>query len=291
MKFKNLSITLCSLNENIATYIISLKNNENKILDYLSTHKFSVYNLLQNPWYYLSKHPIEHNYKNILKIEMSLNNHGVNTLKSRYKRYSKLPDELKLSFYNHDVNNNIVYNIFEYNGLPIDNNFDYKNCLCDIIKQLEILHENDIVHGDIKPSNIVFHKNRYILQNFENSLMKIFKDNHCKKSDVMFASFNVLSKYKNKYPSRSFNESRHDDYISLLNTMFYLKLKNKNNIWFNYDNIKTICSSDMYKMRKITNEEYLNYKNYKTIPTNLAQIMTECGMIEHADLYMRHYTY
>ena len=120
-------------------------------------------------------------------------------------------------------NNKFSYLILQNTGLSIDKIdkwliYDIYKLYNDISNALNFLHSINIIHGDIKPSNITFNKdeNKYYLIDYNLATNNINQYKISKSYFIGNRDFSSLSVYK------GLNPGAHDDFVSLIYVCLYL---------------------------------------------------------------------
>lgn len=120
-------------------------------------------------------------------------------------------------------NNKFSYLILQNTGLSIDKIdkwliYDIYKLYNDISNALNFLHSINIIHGDIKPSNITFNKdeNKYYLIDYNLATNNINQYKISKSYFIGNRDFSSLSVYK------GLNPGARDDFMSLIYVCLYL---------------------------------------------------------------------
>lgn len=120
-------------------------------------------------------------------------------------------------------NNKFSYLILQNTGLSIDKInkwliYDIYKLYNDISSALNFLHSINIIHGDIKPSNITFNENenKYYLIDYNLATNNINQYKISKSYFIGNRDFSSLSVYK------GLNPGAHDDLTSLIYICLYL---------------------------------------------------------------------
>lgn len=120
-------------------------------------------------------------------------------------------------------NNKFSYLILQNTGLSIDKIdkwliYDIYKLYNDISNALNFLHSINIIHGDIKPSNITFNKdeNKYYLIDYNLATNNINQYKISKSYFIGNRDFSSLSVYK------GLNPGARDDFVSLIYVCLYL---------------------------------------------------------------------
>jgi len=104
--------------------------------------------------------------------KVSLNIPDLKTVREIHRVISKYPDNF-VRVFEESISDDFYYEIREYcpDGDLYKNIPSIKNNVDEFIRQmnesLKILHDNSIVHLDIKPSNIILKNGRYLINDFE----------------------------------------------------------------------------------------------------------------------------
>ena len=174
------------------------------------------------------------------------------------------------------IENNIFYltielmelNLIEFkNRIYNNNNYLDKinNIFMSIIKTIEQIHNNEILHRDLKPNNICFNKNlQPIIIDFGLSKQYIIDNKHIEEKKIKsiigsinFSSKNVLNLME---------PSRRDDIESILNIYFYMLLDNNEYIQFdklqNSEKKEIIFLQDFLNKISKSNDALINAYKY-----------------------------
>lgn len=173
--------------------------------------------------------------------------------------YNILSNEMKIikkldNFYN---NNKfyLIIDLLDKSCYAINKNINFtkKDILMisiQLIQQLFILHNNGILHMDIKPENIMYDSdnNKFKLIDFNlskkyiiNNKHILFNKNISRRGTLKFISLNIHNKYES---------SRRDDFISLIYTLIYLENK-KYIFWNNINDINLIKKKKIFLNKNI----------------------------------------
>lgn len=156
------------------------------------------------------------------------------------------------SFYD-DMNNNIFFELFEEGNLEMKikenkiNKQNVWNILFQILRGLEHFHKNNMIHGDIKPSNILIKNNKIKIIDFgltrelhdEKEIVgsidfmapEIFSNNYNEKIDIYSFGMSIISIIIKNCPLRFFKtrlekEIHQHDIYDLYEDNDFEKIKN-----------------------------------------------------------------
>ena len=142
-----------------------------------------------------------------------------------------------------------------------------------LLDRIENLHSLGYVHGDLKPSNLMFYPNqsqRLCLIDFGLSTRYVTKDNiHISLQNTNLFSGNI--QFASRHTCKGFNKSRRDDYESLFYILLYLlteanlpwsylvrKNNHKSSLSKNLQDRLSFCEREYAKMLpKILNSHFL----------------------------------
>ena len=225
---------------------------------------------------------ILYKYKNAYRIikKQQIKN---STIKNEANIYIKLKNVKNVpniyNFYRDELSD---YIILDYKGINLNiykiNNYkkkgyieSIKNIISNCIKIIEEIHNNNVIHRDIKPGNICIKNNIPYIIDF--GLSKIYKNKSghikLKKINNIIGSINYVS-----YNILQLNEpSRRDDIESFIYIMLYMIITNKefeinNNL--NIINKKNKNVLNIFIKKYINNIEFIKLFDYiKSIKFNI----------------------
>lgn len=151
-------------------------------------------------------------------------------------------------------NNKFSYLILQNTGLSINKIdkwliYDIYKLYNDISNALNFLHSINIIHGDIKPSNITFNKdeNKYYLIDYNLATNNINQYKISKSYFIGNREFSSLSVYN------GLNPGARDDFVSLIYVCLYLYT---NKLPWKITDQKMTMSNLQFKLFYSTDEKY-----------------------------------
>jgi hypothetical protein len=185
----------------------------NKIIYLNKINNISIYIILK---YINSKNYINHgvsgqiyNYKDnkvIKVIKVKINDTAPFKELNIYSLLSKMPNNDFIKLYEAYYYKKTVYFIIDKLDISLENmktnnttnnTIDWTKVYNNIKKQMEYLHENNIIHGDIQPKNIMYSytKDKFYLIDF--GLSFVFKNNKLEDKNIDYTMFkNIPTYYK-----------------------------------------------------------------------------------------------
>jgi serine/threonine protein kinase len=165
-----------------------------------------------------------------IKFELIKKKNDINRLKKEYQIYNLLKYSNKfinLYWYGEYKNHRVLVmeriekslkEIFNYN-----HNVFSTNSICNISMQmidiLEELHNNSVIHQDIKPANILFNKNNQKIYLIDFGISSIWKEDSIQTRSGKYIG---TSRYASISSHNCYTQSRKDDLESLGYVLIYL---------------------------------------------------------------------